>query len=156
MAFVMPPLGTLIVPTVLIGPPVSPAPVAIFDTEPVPTEAQVHAELIHCRTWPFAQVLRRERLSVPLEPPPTRPLPLAVVTPAIAFNTPAVISSLPFANKSPLVSKVKMFETLGDRGFHQSRNTVSDACGAGRLPRARWDRIAGRKSRVYRRQKWRG
>ena len=38
IAFEMPAFGTLIVPVVVIGPPVSPAPVATFVTVPVPPQ----------------------------------------------------------------------------------------------------------------------
>jgi len=53
-------------------------------TVPVPLMVlHAHAVPFHCNTWLAAHVFSRLRLSVPLVPPPVKPLPLAVVTPVI-------------------------------------------------------------------------
>ena len=55
----------------------------------IPALAQAHALPFHWRIWVDEQVVMRDRLSVPLLPPPVRPLPLAVLMPAIPPPLPA-------------------------------------------------------------------
>src|SRR5271169_3000641 len=82
MALVTPPVAMLNVPLPVIGPPVSPAPLATLVTVPAPLGVvQAQALPFHSNTWPLAQLVSRPRFSVPLVPPPVSPLPLAVVTP---------------------------------------------------------------------------
>src|SRR5271169_1578137 len=89
MALVTPPVAMLNVPLPVIGPPVSPAPLATLVTVPAPLGVvQAQALPFHSNTWPLAQLVSRPRFSVPLVPPPVSPLPLAVVNPeSVAPNT---------------------------------------------------------------------
>src|SRR5580658_6798293 len=56
---------------------------------PVPTAAHIHEVPFHCSTWLAAHAFVKDRFSVPLVPPPVRPLPLAVFTPVIVPSPPA-------------------------------------------------------------------
>src|SRR5271163_4525474 len=84
------------VPLVMIGPPVSPVPLATLVTVPVPEAvAQAQAVPFHSNTWPLAQVFSRLRVGVPLVAPPLRPEPVAVVIPVMV---PAPGNFCPVAN----------------------------------------------------------
>src|SRR5580700_444948 len=50
---------------------------------PLPVEEHAHEVPFHCKTCLALQVLVRPRESVPLVPPPVRPLPVAVVMPVM-------------------------------------------------------------------------
>ena len=67
---VPPPVSTLL--PAVVTPVIVPAPLGVAHAQAVP---------FHSNTWPLAQLVSRPRFSVPLVPPPVRPLPLAVVTP---------------------------------------------------------------------------
>src|SRR5271169_3710030 len=84
------------VPLPVIGPPVSPVPLATLVTVPVPLPvAHPHAVPFHSSTWPLAQVFSRLRVGVPLVAPPLRPEPAAVVIPVMV---PAPGNFCPVAN----------------------------------------------------------
>src|SRR5580700_2229661 len=50
---------------------------------PLPVEEHAHEVPFHCKTCLALHVLVRPRASVPLVPPPVRPLPVAVVMPVM-------------------------------------------------------------------------
>src|SRR5271170_7502045 len=95
MALLTPPVGMLSVPLPVIGPPVSPAPLATLVTVPVAALAQAHAPLMNCRIWLVAQLFS-PRLVVPpreTDPPPLSGLLAVTVSDgftSMAFVTPLV------------------------------------------------------------------